>query len=193
MTRTKWVRWALVVALSATAAAACGGDDDGEEKETPEPVSVETYAAEICGALSDWQTEIQARAAELRARLAPDAPVATQKEALAGYINDLVTFTERLVNSTEKTAPPDVENGREIHDRFLTAFRDARAAFEEARGQVEELPDDPAKFQVAASEVAGQMQTTLSAIGTSLADHGQKELEKAFQENETCQGQQPAA
>jgi hypothetical protein len=174
--------------------AACGGGDDGGGEDGGgddgggggDTVSAESYVSDLCGAMVDWQKTIQDETTALQGSLDPNADVAARTDAIGGYLDQMVSATTQLNEDVEAAGVPDVEGGEEIAQRFQTGFQEAETALEDAREQVESLPESPEEFKTATDQLGNTIQTSLGTIGNSMSDISQSDLNQAFTEDETC-------
>ncbi|MGH2729220.1 MAG: hypothetical protein ACRDJI_01280 [Actinomycetota bacterium] len=159
--------------------AACGGGG-------PDTVGVQSWVSAFCSALSEWQNSVQDSASQLTEGLDPATGPEAGKAALSGFIDGVIADTDDLIDATNDAGIPDVENGEEVSDALIAAFENARSALSETRGEIEDLPTDPAQFGSQADEIGTSIRSSLSDIGSDL---GQKldnlapeELREAFDE-----------
>jgi hypothetical protein len=107
---------------------------------------------------------------------------------LRDYIDGLISDTDDLVDGVRAIGFPDVPGGEETANAFVSAFQRARTSLENARGKIDDLPDDPQGFSQAADQLGNDLQTDLSSIGDSVSDlGGQSELQAAFADTPQCQ------
>lgn len=174
------------IAIAAVLITACGDDDDGGGGGS---VSASDYASDICTAFLGWRDAIQKRQQDLQQGLSPGISPQEGKDALGGFLGDAVTASDDLVQQVEDAGVPDAENGQEAADALQKAAQDARDELAKAQADVEELPtDDRAAFGTAADELGNGVRTALGEVGSGLEDIESEELDKAFDEEEACQG-----
>lgn len=173
-----------LIAGMALFVSACGGDDDGGG----DSVSAGDYASDICTAFFDWRDAIQERQTELGSSLGPDAAPQEGKDALQGFLDDVVAASDQLVEDVDAAGTPDVENGEEAADALQTTAERARDRLAQAQDEVADLPtDSPEAFGEAADQFGDDIQAALGDI-EGLQDIESPELEQALDEEEACQG-----
>lgn len=192
MRETKWFRLILIAILTAAVFSACGGGsddgDDGEDGGSSEPVSAEQYARDFCSSMVDWQGEAQQLSSNLQSEIQAnqDLPVPERKEKLNTYLEELKGATESFIDNVEDAGVPDVEDGQEIADTFLSGFRELLGVIEEVQGQIADLPDDPQAFETATDELGDQLQSGFETVGDGFEDLGQTAVDQAFNDVEEC-------
>ena len=175
------------IAIAAVLVTACGDDDDGGGG--GDTVSAGDYASDICTAFLGWRDAIQERQQDLQEGLSPGISPQQGKDALGGFIGDAVTASDDLVQQVEDAGVPDAENGQEAADALQKAAQDARDELAKAQAEVEELPtDDRQAFGTAADQLGNNVRTALGEVGSGLEDIESEELDKAFDEEDACQG-----
>jgi len=186
LTRSRSI-FLTLAAAAALAVSACGDDDGGGGG--GDTVSASDYANDICTAFLGWRDDIQKRQTDLQEGLSPGISPQEGKDALAGFLGDAVTASDDLVDEVEAAGTPDAENGEEAAAALQQAAQDARDELDKARQNVDDLPtDDRQAFGAAASQLGNGVKTALEGVGEGLQDIDSDELDKAFDEEEACQG-----
>jgi hypothetical protein len=179
-------RTITALASAALLLGACGDDDDDGGGGS---VSASDYATDICTAFLGWRDDIQARQQDLQQGLSPGISPQEGKDALAGFLGDAVDASDDLVKEVEAAGVPDAENGQEAADALQGAAQSARDELAKAEEAVGDLPtDDRQAFSTAADELGNNVRTALGEVGSGLEDIESEELDKAFDEEEACQG-----
>lgn len=182
-------RWKLGVWTIAGALmlAACGGGDASDGGSAEETVPAAEYASDVCGALDAWVTASRDRAGSLTGVLNPTDTPENRRDVLAGYIDGVIEDTEALLDDVQGAGVPDVEGGKEIAGQIADAFDSVKTELEQTRDDVDALPtDDPAAFTAAATQLGTSVQTSLTAVGTSVGGISEPELNQAFAVEPTC-------
>lgn len=182
-------RWKLGVwTIGATLTlAACGGGGGGDGSE--QTVTAQEYASDVCGALDSWVTASRDRAGSLTEVLNPTDTPENRRDVLAGYIDGVIEDTEALLDDVQAAGVPDVEGGEQIAGQIADAFDSVKTELEQTRDDVDALPtDDPAAFTAAATQLGTSIQTSLTAVGTSVGGISEPELNQAFAVEPTCSG-----
>ena len=175
------------IAIAAVLVTACGDDDDGGGG--GDTVSAGDYATDICTAFLGWRDAIQKRQEDLQEGLSPGISPQEGKDALAASSATRSRPATTSSSRSRTAGVPDAENGEEAADALQTAAQDARDELAKAQAEVEELPtDDRAAFGTAADQLGNNVRTALGEVGSGLEDIESEELDKAFDEEEACQG-----
>jgi hypothetical protein len=175
----------VLVLLAILMAGACSGGTDGEAD--AETVSAEEYATGVCGAIASWVDEIQGLNEDLQANLDPTS-IDSLKDAMVGFLEDVIVSTDTVIAEVEDVGVPDVEEGNAAAQHLLTGLRDSRAVFEDAHARVEALStDDPAAFGEELQTVGTDIQTSMSTIGEDLGGFESPELDEASEDVPECE------
>ncbi|MDP8957084.1 MAG: hypothetical protein M3N24_09030 [Actinomycetota bacterium] len=160
---------------------ACGGDGGGTD-------AAQSYASSVCTAFSNWVQNIQERNQTLTASLNPQSTPAEGKEQLQIFLNSVIEDTDQLISSVDAAGVPEVEGGQQAASQIKAAATNARASFESALDEVEQLPTDPAGFQAGAQRIGSEIGTSLSGLGQELRNRAQsEEIRQAFEDSPRCQ------
>ncbi|HEX2195968.1 MAG TPA: hypothetical protein VHJ76_03495 [Actinomycetota bacterium] len=177
--------------LLAGGLAACGGDDGGDGGNgggdggrSSETVSASAYAADVCGAMQDWMQGIQDRTAALTENLQPGEEQG--KDLLVDLMSEMSAQTGELVGAVEDAGVPDVDGGEESADQLVAALQETQDALDQAKEDIEALPEDPQAFQQGAAQIGPTLQEALSNVGSSLEEASSQELTDAFEKEESC-------
>ena len=135
-------------------------------------MSATEYATGVCGAVGGWVDDIQTLNADLQASLDPN-DIDALKDVMVDFLDDVVTATDSAISDVEAVGVPDVEDGETAAETVLTALRDSKAVFEDARDRVEGLSTaDPAAFGEELQTLGTDLQTSMSGIGgSSISSH----------------------
>lgn len=172
----------LLVACGGDAANETGGGGGGA-------LSPTDYAAGMCGAAADWMSSLQDRNTQLQGDIggAPSGDLGAIQEVTVAFLDGAVTDTEALIDEVSALSPPDVENGKQIHDGVLSAFTQARDLFVDARDQVAGLDtSDPPAFTQALTDLSTTMSQAGTEIATSVQGLENAELDAAFNDTPAC-------
>ena len=179
--------FAAVAVAVALVAGGCGGDDGGSAG----GADPEQYAADVCGAISDWQKELQTSATTMQSKLTPRSTPEDVKTELVAFMEGATKSTEDMLGKVKEAGPPAVEDGEALQRDLENGLGDAHTAFAQARDKVKELPtDDRAAFQREASTLG----TTLNQQGTKIGEtfnglstkYDSRELNEAFDKEPSC-------
>jgi len=174
----------IAVLAAALAIGACGDDDDGGDGES---VSADDYASAICSSTQDWVDGLQGRATDLQGSLGSDVSPEQGKDALAGFLDDVISDTDDWIAAVNDAGVPDVEGGEQAADDLLTAAEDAKVVLEDTRSRVDDLPTaSDADFAREASEVGSATQESLGTIGDAISEPESDELRTALEESPAC-------
>jgi hypothetical protein len=143
-------------------------------------VGAEEYVASVCTEVGGWVEEVQARSDRLGKDVAGLTANDARRDLLAVYFDDLIAVTDDHLAGMRNAGVPDVDAGQSIADAFVGVFEDAKAALQDARAKVDELPtDDPAAFAAAAGELGNSIESALTEVGGSLQGLDSPELTAA--------------
>jgi len=177
---------ALVVPMAVLLAGACSGSDGGGDGAEPDTVSATEYATGVCGAVAGWVDDIQALNEDLQSSLDPN-DIDALKDVMVDFLDDVVTATDSAISEVEAVGVPDVEDGEAAADAVLTALRDSKAVFEDARDRVDGLSTaDPAAFGEELQTLGTDLQTSMSGIGGELDRFASPELDEAANDVAEC-------
>lgn len=176
----------LVVA-AALAASGCGGGGDGSSSGTPPG----EYASSVCGAISNWQKELQASVSTMSADLSSSSTPAEVKAKLVEFMDSAVTSTDKMVTTVKDAGRPDVDDGEKLQSDLVNGLTRAKDAFAQARDKAKTLPDnDQAAFQREATALGTTLTEQGSAIETTFkglsTKYDSKDLNEAFDKDPAC-------
>jgi hypothetical protein len=174
----------VLVPLCMLVLGACSGGDGGDGE--TETVSATEYATGVCGAISGWIDDIQGLNQDLQANLDP-SNIDSLKGAMVGFLEDVTSATGAVIDEVEAAGIPDVEDGQTAAEAVLTALRNSRDVFEDARDRVQGLSTaDPSAFAQELQTLGSDIQTSMSGIGGELDQFESTELEEAAKDIPAC-------
>lgn len=177
--------FAGLVTAAALVASGCGG---GDEAAGAPP---DQYAADVCGAISSWQKELQANVSTMSSKLSASSTPEEVKTQLVAFMETATKSTDEMLAKVKGAGPPAVEDGAALQRDLEAGLADAQTAFAQARDKAKSLPtDDQAAFQREASALG----TTLNEQGTAIGQtfnglstkYDSKELNQAFDKDPAC-------
>jgi hypothetical protein len=175
-----------VAALALLVGSACGGGG-----ETASGASPEEWSADVCGALSDWVSDLNQRADAMGAATQNSSSIDDARDKIVEFLDTTVTRTDEMLAKVEAAGNPAVEDGEAIANDLQTELAKIKPVFEQARDSAEELPDDPQAFLEGAQDLSAEMAAGGGEVGGRLDATMQKydvpELSQAFDENPACQ------
>jgi hypothetical protein len=198
--RFKLVLGVLLIALML---AACSSDDNGggdtggattggatgttQSTGGGATVSASEYAKAVCTTMSTYVTDVTDLSNTFASSLDPAADLAGQRDAVVGFLDDVLTATDELITNLEAAGVPDVDNGQEIVDKIKESFTQAKSVIADAKDQVQNLSlDDPTAFATQLSGIGTAIQDSMTGIGTSLQSLSSPELEQAVTSEPAC-------
>jgi hypothetical protein len=199
--RFKLVLGVLLIALTL---AACSSDDNGggdtggtttggtttgatATTGGGETVSAAEYAKSVCTTMSTYVNDVTNLSNTFASGLDPSADLAGQRDAVVGFLDDVLTSTDKLITNLEAAGVPDVDNGQEIVDKIKASFAQAKSVIAEAKDKVQNLSlDDPTAFATQLSGIGTAIQDSMTGIGTSLQTLSSPELEQAVASEPAC-------
>jgi hypothetical protein len=178
----------LVSALTlALAASGCGGKET-----TYEGTSPEDWAAQVCGALSDWARGLQADSQTLTAQLRNSASIRSVKVKFVAFLDRAGKSADTMAAKVKAAGAPAVKDGEKLQAELEAALDRAHASFDRAKSKARNLSDiDPQAFTTGVQSLGADVQQELTAIGREFEDIGERYDDEALNEatdNEpTCQ------
>ena len=179
---------AALIAAAALLAAGCGGGDDGGSAAGADP---EQYAADVCGAISDWQKELQTSATTMQSKLGTASTPEDVKTELVSFMEGATESTDDMLAKVKEAGPPDIEDGEALQRDLEKGLGDAQTAFAAARDKAKELPTgDRAAFQREAQALGTTLNEEGAKIGQTFnglsTKYDSQELNEAFEKEPSC-------
>jgi len=160
----------------------CGADDPEETR-----VSARSYVTDVCGAVTEWNDDVQALTQELQGAMEDPADLETVKETTVTFLDESVAATERMLTDVGAAGIPDVPDGEEAARRVTAALGDVRDVIAAARDRVEGLSTaDPEGFATELQAVSSDLQTSLQDVVGTLESFEVPELEEAADDVPAC-------
>jgi type IV pilus biogenesis protein CpaD/CtpE len=177
---------AVLVVAAAVTAAGCGGGDSSASGTAPDD-----YAASVCGAVQDWQNDLQASISSMGSDLSTSSSAADVKTKLVEFMDSATTATHKMLTKVKAAGPPAIDNGEELQSDLESGLAKAEKAFAQARDKAKSLPaNDRAAFQRQAAALATTLNQQGTAIGTTFkgleGKYNSKELNEAFDKQPAC-------
>lgn len=189
-------RWKLVAGtlLLALVLAACssddngsGGDGGGGDAGSGQAVSADVYATSLCTGIQTYIDDVTALSNTFAASLDPAAELAGQRDAVVGFLDEVLTATDTLISDLEAAGVPDVDGGQAIVDAVGQSFDQARGVIDDARTQVQALAlDDAQTFAAELGSIGTTIQSSLGGIGGALSALDSPELAEAVAAEPAC-------
>jgi hypothetical protein len=166
--------------------AGCGGGDESAGGADPEQ-----FAADVCGAISDWQQELQTSASTMQSKLSAESTPADVKTQLVAFMEGATKSTDAMLAKVKEAGPPAVEDGEALQRDLEQGLSNAQRAFAQARDRVKTLPTgDRAAFQRGASALGATLNEEGRKIGQTFNGLSEKydseELNRAFENEPSC-------
>lgn len=150
--------------------------------------SPEDFAASVC---EGWRDDAE-RMAEVVTdidELTSEDPTNESLDELAGRFDDMADGFETLAQEVESAGipdVPDVADGEQMVNEVVDSLREGVAAVQDGADLLAETDaDDPDQLEELGTEFE-ELGQTLDDIGASLNEWESSELERAFDDNETC-------
>jgi hypothetical protein len=171
-----------VCAAVLSATAGCAG---------PDGAPVDEWVGDVCGALADWQRDIEIRQTEMMQEAAPDLGADEGRRLILVFLDRTVSRTGEMLGEIESAGQPDVEDGEAIARNLREVLTEFGPILDRERAKVDELPDDPQALAEGAQAIGSSINEEFDRIGARLEaspiDPG-PEIARAFDEDPTCQG-----
>ncbi len=168
-----------LVALAVTVVlAGCGSSGSSD-------VSPAAYVKGICSAIGPFEKQVQARSSQLN--LSSIKSPAQGKTALHDFLTAVAADTDHAVSQLKAAGVPHVTNGKAISTGIVEAFTAVKGALTNAATRAQTLPtSSPQAFKTAAAGLGGNVQASMSRIGSSLAGLKSPTLEAAAAKEPSC-------
>jgi hypothetical protein len=173
---------AILSALAiAAGAAGCGGSSSSGK------VSPSAYVSSVCRAVGPLESDIRSREGQLAATLGSIKSASRGKAVLQGFLQAFASDTDGVLSKLRSAGTPNVPNGRKISEAMVSVFQRLDTAVKSASRQAGSLPTSSSSaFRAAAARLGTSVQTSVSGIGSSLADLKSPQLEKAAANSPAC-------
>lgn len=175
------------VSVLALAAAGCGGGGGGTKYSGASP---ETWAATVCGALTNWAQGLQANSRKLGSGLR-NASITTVKARFVVFMKNAGTSADTMIDRVHRVGPPAVEDGEAIQRELETGLQSARASFGRAEKRAKSLSTSNAQsFASGVTALGRDIRKELRATGEAfynLGDkYGNEQLNNATSDEPAC-------
>lgn len=180
----------VFVAVLSFLAAGCGGGGSNESAQPaqPEGTPPAEWVTTVCGALDDWQTSLQQEAKGLPQQVLQAGNPEDAKKEITDFLDQVVDETQTMVDTVDEAGKPAVDAGERVRTAVHTRLLKVKAAFENARRQVDNVPtDNPQAFQQQLTQIGQDLAAQGQALGDVLGSANQKPLRDAIQNTEKCQ------
>lgn len=185
-------RTGLFVGLGVLAALLVGGIaafllTRGEDGEDPDQ-----YAAEVCGAVGDWEDDITSSSEDLQGESSTITDPAEGKDLIVSFLDEATARTEGLTREVAEAGVPATDEGEGFSDGLLATLSEVEDLFAGAGDDARALPvDDPQAFADGATALGADLEEAGSKLGEDLtelrSDLGDDELEDAFADETDCE------
>lgn len=156
----------------ALAASGCGGGGDGTSYSGTKP---ETWAATVCGALSDWAVGLKADSQRLGSDLSSATAIKTVKAKFVTFLENAERSTRRMLTTIKGAGPPAVKDGAAIQRQLVNGLEQGRASFERAVARAKKLSTaDRLAFSSGVGALAQDVQKELAATSEEFGDLGDR-------------------
>jgi hypothetical protein len=168
---------ALVVLLAfASIAAGCSGAHGAR-----------AWASSVCTTLEPWRTEIGSLTTRAQQQMSALTTPGQAKENLTRLFGGAEDASEKARSGVAKAGVPDVTNGKQIADSFLSSLTAMRDAYGRARTGIQGLDTTRSEpFYQQVTKVVTQLQADYSASGLDTSRLNSSELQEAFDELPEC-------
>jgi hypothetical protein len=181
--RRRRLRFAALVVVIPVVLASCGGGGGGGK------VSATDYASSVCTHIKTWLAQIKQRASDLKTAVSPGTSPQRGKDLLGSYLDGVISDTDGMINAIKDAGTPDVPNGSQISDTLVSGLDQAKAAFDDARSQVDQLPTNSrTAFAHAAEQLGTSINSKVGGVVQSFQGLKSPQLDQAFRTASACQG-----
>ena len=175
----------LSVAALAFAAAGCGGSDSSSSSGT----DPETWAADVCGALSTWTDDLKTKSQSLSSDLQSSGDLKEVKSKLVAFLDDAKASTQTMVDDVKAAGPPEGKDGTTVQEDLESGLNEARDTLDNAESKAEDLDtSNPRAFLTGVSSLGQQVQTELQATAEHFKsiENTSGDLDKAISNEPAC-------
>lgn len=175
----------LSVAALAFAAAGCGGSDSSSSSGT----DPETWAADVCGALSTWTDDLKMKSQSLSSDLQSSGDLKEVKSKLVAFLDDAKASTQTMVDDVKAAGPPEGKDGTTVQEDLESGLNEARDTLDNAESKAEDLDtSNPRAFLTGVSSLGQQVQTELQATAEHFKsiENTSGDLDKAISNEPAC-------
>jgi hypothetical protein len=168
---------ALLLLLAVTAPlGACAGKHDAR-----------AWAAQVCKTLAPWRTEIGSLTTRTQQQMTSRTTPGQAKENLMTLFGGARDASEKARSGVAGAGAPDVSNGKQIADGFVTSLARVRDAYGRARTGIGALAITPAEtFYDHVATVVARLNQDYQASSLDTSNLKSTELQKAFDEVPEC-------
>jgi hypothetical protein len=171
----------LCASTLALAASGCGGGGGGGTSFSG--AKPDTWAATVCGALSDWAQGLQADSQRLGADLRGAKDIKTVKGKFVAFLENAERSTGTMVAKIKGTGPPAVKDGAAIQQQLVSGLEQAQASFTRAVARGKKLSTtDPQAFSTGVTALGQDVEKELTATGEKFNTLGDKYDDKSLNE-----------
>ncbi|HZB98201.1 MAG TPA: hypothetical protein VE219_06350 [Candidatus Sulfotelmatobacter sp.] len=177
---------AALAALTVAALAGCGGSSTSTQSGVPTGV----WVSRVCGSLQSWLGTVTKAPASLESP-APTAGLADIKSALAGYLRDVATASNTMLDNVKTAGHPAIDKGRLLENDFVNLLQPVVSAFSDAERRAEALPvNDGNAFKDQAEQIGNALNTAGDQAKTSFeklkSKYPNQQLDSAFRNDPKC-------
>ena len=142
----------------------------------------------VCGALDDWQVSLQEQAKGLPQQVLQASSPEDAKQQITGFLDEVVDQTQQMVDEVDEAGTPAVDAGQRVRTAIHARLLKVKAAFVNARAQVDKVPtDNPLAFQQQLTQIGQDLAAQGQALGDVLGSADAQPLRDAIQDTENCQ------
>ncbi|MGH9049796.1 MAG: hypothetical protein ACRDY4_08715, partial [Acidimicrobiia bacterium] len=153
-------------------------------------VPPDEWVESLCTSLTTWRDDLT------RARTdneVTEGGLDERRDAVVSYLRQVTRDTDALLKRLERDGTPGVPDGKAVARAFRRGFRQARAAFADARKEVENLDTDRRrKFENALEDIRDDITEGAEAVDETFDDASERydveALDDAFDAEPACAG-----
>jgi hypothetical protein len=176
----------LAAGVLAFAAAGCGGGDDSGSSGT----DPDTWAADVCGALTTWGDDVKSKSQALSSDLQSSGDLKGVKDKLVAFLDDVQASTQEMVDDVKAAGPPAAEDGTRVQEDLESGLTEARDALNHAADTAGELDtSNPSAFLKGVQNLAQQVQDELTATAQHFKslESTAGDLDEAIKDEPACE------
>jgi hypothetical protein len=172
---------AVLVTTTALLAAGCGGSNDTT---TATASPQDQWAADVCGAMSDWKSSITT--------IATDFSSGVSKDVLTQKVDDAEQATSDLVDQLRAIGPPETEAGDQAKAEIDKFADTTKSSVDSIKTEADSLQGSGViGLTAGVASITAELDTIVQTGKTTLSDVEQLdasgELKTAIENDSTCQ------
>ena len=132
----------------------------------------ETWAADVCGALSTWTDDLKTKSQSLSSDLQSSGDLKEVKSKLVAFLDDAKASTQTMVDDVKAAGPPEGKDGTTVQEDLESGLNEARDTLDNAESKAEDLDtSNPRAFLTGSLEPRSAGPDRAAGDGRALQEH----------------------